>query len=127
MTTTRPVCFLAALLVSSCAESQQQANPPTVTAASALSVPAIPTTTTNVAQGAVMFEGLGNLHRGVTASPEAQRWFDQGLRLTYAFNHDEAARSFARGAEIDPSCAMCFWGVALALGPNYNAPLFSDR
>ncbi|WP_375746388.1 hypothetical protein NR800_17760 [Corallococcus interemptor] len=62
-----------------------------------------------------------------TRSPEAQAFFDQGMRLTYAFNHDEAARSFARAAQLDPSCASCFWGVALVLGPNYNVPMLPDR
>jgi len=53
--------------------------------------------------------------------------FDQGLRLIYGFNHDEAARSFARAGQLDPTCASCFWGVALALGPNYNVPMQNDR
>ncbi|MGB0037210.1 MAG: hypothetical protein WBP79_17220, partial [Candidatus Acidiferrales bacterium] len=68
-----------------------------------------------------LFEGLGSLHHPITtASPEAQRFFDQGLTLVYAFNHDEAVRSFRRAAELDPKAAMPWWGVALALGPNYN-------
>ena len=49
-----------------------------------------------------------------------QRYFDQGLTLVYAFNHDEAARSFAYAAKLDPKCAMAYWGIALARGPNYN-------
>jgi len=75
----------------------------------------------------VLLEGLGTLHHAVTAKPAAQRWFDQGLRLVYAFNHDEAVRSFREGARLDPSCAMCFWGVALALGPNINMPIDPAR
>jgi tetratricopeptide (TPR) repeat protein len=68
-------------------------------------------------------EGLGTHHHPVaTANREAQRFFDQGLILLYAFNHDEAARSFRRAAELDPQLAMAWWGVALALGPNYNLP-----
>ncbi|MFP2898196.1 hypothetical protein [Corallococcus sp. 4LFB] len=83
---------------------------------------------TALAQGAVLFDDLGNFQREVTTrSPEAQAFFDQGMRLTYAFNHDEAARSFARAAQLDPSCAMCFWGTALVLGPNYNVPMLPDR
>ncbi|GMU08624.1 tetratricopeptide repeat protein [Corallococcus caeni] len=83
---------------------------------------------TALAQGAVLFDDLGNFQRKVTTrSPEAQAFFDQGMRLTYAFNHDEAARSFARAAQLDPSCAMCFWGTALVLGPNYNVPMLPDR
>ncbi|RKG98245.1 tetratricopeptide repeat protein [Corallococcus carmarthensis] len=83
---------------------------------------------TSLAQGAVLFDDLGTYQRKVTTrSPEAQAFFDQGLRLMYAFNHDEAARSFARAAQLDPSCAMCFWGTALVLGPNYNVPMLPDR
>ena len=82
----------------------------------------------SLAQGAVLFDNLGTFQRKVTTrSPEAQAFFDQGMRLTYAFNHDEAARSFARAAQLDPSCASCFWGVALVLGPNYNVPMLPDR
>ena len=66
---------------------------------------------------------MGSLHHAIaTSNPEAQRFFDQGLTLVYAFNHDEAIRSFRRAAELDPNAAMPWWGVALALGPNYNDP-----
>ncbi len=79
------------------------------------------------AKGAQLFDGLGSFHRKITtASPEAQRYFDQGMRLVWAFNHDEATRSFAKAAELDPKCASCFWGVALTLGPNYNMPLMAE-
>lgn len=72
---------------------------------------------------APLLAGLGHLHHKITTSkPEAQRYFDQGLTLIYAFNHEEAARSFRYAALIDPRCAMAFWGVALAVGPNYNDP-----
>ncbi len=65
--------------------------------------------------------GLGHLHHPVTTSSAlAQRYFDQGLTLVYAFNHDEAARSFEYAAKLDPKCAMAYWGIALARGPNYN-------
>ena len=57
---------------------------------------------------------------------DAQRYFDQGLRLAYGFNHDEATRSFARAAELHPGCAACLWGVAWTLGPNYNVPMSPD-
>jgi tetratricopeptide (TPR) repeat protein len=53
----------------------------------------------------------------------AQRYFDQGMRLYYAFNHQEAIRAFEDAARLDPKCAMCPWGIALALGPNINAPM----
>ena len=59
-------------------------------------------------------------HRISTKNPQAQRLFDQGLTLVFAFNHEEAARAFRRAAELDPQSAMAFWGVALALGPCIN-------
>ncbi|HXY76390.1 MAG TPA: hypothetical protein VEH54_05730 [Steroidobacteraceae bacterium] len=73
------------------------------------------------ARGARLFADLGNYHRTVTtSSPLAQQYFDQGMRLLWAFNHDEATRSFAKATELDPGCAACYWGVALTVGPNYN-------
>ena len=70
---------------------------------------------------ATLMTGLGNLHHPVsTKNAEAQKFFDQGLTLIYAFNHEEAARSFQRAAELDPKLAMAWWGYALAVGPNYN-------
>lgn len=75
-----------------------------------------------------IMEGLGNLHHPVsTDNQEAQQFFDQGLRLIYAFNHDEAARSFQHAAELDPKLAMAHWGIAEAIGPNYNDPASQDR
>jgi tetratricopeptide (TPR) repeat protein len=80
------------------------------------------------AKPATLMSGLGTLHHPVTASnPEAQEFFDQGLRLIYAFNHDEAARSFQRAAELDPKLAMAYWGIAEAVGPNYNDPADDGR
>ncbi len=77
------------------------------------------------ASGAMpLLKGLGTWHHRIsTTSPEAQRYFDQGLRLTYGFNHDEAVRSFERSTQLDPDCAMCHWGIAYALGPNINLPM----
>src|ERR1700674_3120959 len=72
-----------------------------------------------------LFSNLGTLHHQVTATPTAQRYFDQGLRLMYAFNHEEAINSFREGLRIDPRCAMCHWGIAIALGPNINASMDS--
>jgi tetratricopeptide (TPR) repeat protein len=81
-----------------------------------------------LARDAVLLPGLESVRRPVnTRSSEAQAFFDQGLALTYGFNHDEAARSFARAAELDPQCAMCSWGVAYTLGPNYNMPMLPER
>jgi tetratricopeptide (TPR) repeat protein len=77
---------------------------------------------------AFLMTGLSSLHHPVsTTNPEAQQFFDQGLRLVYAFNHEEAARSFRRAAELDPQLGMAWWGVALAVGPNYNLPVDPER
>ena len=72
--------------------------------------------------GANLIEGLGDYSMPVTAkNAEVQRWFDQGLAMTYGFNHDAAERSFLKAAELDPDCAMCWWGAALVLGPHVNS------
>jgi tetratricopeptide (TPR) repeat protein len=72
-------------------------------------------------QTPALMPDLGQHHHTIsTKSPEAQRFFDQGLTLVFGFNHEEAARSFRRAAELDPQSAMAFWGMALALGPCIN-------
>jgi tetratricopeptide (TPR) repeat protein len=77
---------------------------------------------------ATLMTGLGNLHHPVsTKNAQAQQFFDQGLRLIFAFNHDEAARSFRRAADLDPKLGMAYWGIAEAVGPNYNDPASDDR
>src|SRR5450756_1905739 len=64
---------------------------------------------------------LGNSHHAIrTASPETQKYFDQGMDYIFAFNHDEARRSFQKASELDPNAAMPLWGIVLAVGPNYN-------
>lgn len=76
---------------------------------------------------APLFGDLGNYHHAVTTkSPAAQEYFDQGLRLMYGFNHDEAILSFKEAAKLDPDCAMAYWGIALAHGPNYNAQMDAE-
>jgi len=76
----------------------------------------------------VLYDTLGSYsYRITTNSAEAQRWFDQGLRLVYAFNHLEAQRAFREAARLDPACAMCFWGIAITEGSNYNDPTNGDR
>jgi tetratricopeptide (TPR) repeat protein len=107
---------VAALVLASpvWAQHQDHAPPPRATVA-------------DWARGAQLFDGLGSFHRPITtSSAEAQRYFDQGMRFVWAFNHDEATRSFAKAAELDPKCAPCFWGIALPLGPNYNMPLMAE-
>jgi len=82
----------------------------------------------SVAKPATLMSGLGNAHHPVsTTNPEAQKFFDQGLRLIYDFNHDEAARSFQRATELDAKLAIAYWGIAEAVGPNYNDPASEDR
>jgi tetratricopeptide (TPR) repeat protein len=77
--------------------------------------------------GAPVFTGLGDHHHAIsTTNAETQTFFDQGVRLLYGFNHAEAIRSFREAARLDPNCAMCWWGVAFALGPNINLPMPSD-
>ncbi|WP_288380020.1 hypothetical protein [uncultured Massilia sp.] len=74
-----------------------------------------------------LYTNLGALHVQVTTGvPKAQAYFDQGLRLTFAFNHAEAGRAFRAARQLDPDCAMCHWGEALVLGPNINAPMFPE-
>ena len=71
-----------------------------------------------------LWDGLGSVsYKITTSSAEAQTYFDQGLRLAYAFNHGEAQRAFRKAQKLDRSCAMCFWGEALVLGPNINLPM----
>ncbi|HEX5962406.1 MAG TPA: hypothetical protein VFY42_01675, partial [Gemmatimonadales bacterium] len=85
-----------------------------------------PSQPTTIAASTVtpLYENLGSLHHAITTkSPVAQQYFDQGLRLTYGFNHDEAVKSFKEGIRHDSTCAMCYWGVAYALGPNINLPM----
>src|SRR5260370_13238061 len=80
------------------------------------------------AKSATLMTGYGNWHHPVsTKNAQAQAFFDQGLRQIYAFNHDEAARSFQRAAELDAKLAMAYWGIAEAVGPNYNDPASEDR
>jgi hypothetical protein len=77
---------------------------------------------------ATLMTGVGNARHPVsTRNPEAQEFFDQGLRLIYDFNHDEAARSFQRAAELDSKLAIAYWGIAEAVGPNYNDPASEER
>jgi tetratricopeptide (TPR) repeat protein len=74
--------------------------------------------------GANLIEGLGDYSMPVTSKgKDVQRWFDQGLAMTYGFNHDAAERSFLKAAELDPDCAMCWWGASLVLGPHVNAKM----
>ncbi len=71
-----------------------------------------------------LYDNLGTHYFTITtSSPQAQKYFNQGLRLTYGFNHEEAGMAYKEAARHDPSCAMCYWGIALVLGPNINLPM----
>ena len=73
-----------------------------------------------------LYTDLGTHQKSIGSKvPEAQKYFDQGLRLVYGFNHAEAIRSFTRATELDPACAMCWWGIAYAYGPHVNAGMDS--
>jgi tetratricopeptide (TPR) repeat protein len=79
---------------------------------------------TAAVRSAPLFEGLGDYHLKITTRSElAQRYFDQGMTLSFGFNHAEAARSFREASRLDPECAMCSWGLALVLGPNINVAM----
>jgi tetratricopeptide (TPR) repeat protein len=83
-----------------------------------------PAPPTSNAETVPLYTNLGSHNKRISTNVAAtQQYFDQGLRLVYGFNHAEAIRSFTRAAELDPTCAMCYWGIALAYGPNVNAPM----
>ena len=95
-------------------------------AAAAIGYRAMAGSSTAAAIEVPIYDNLGSFQREVSTDvAEAQRYFDQGLRLTYAFNHAEAIRAFEQAAQLDPECAICFWGIAYAYGPNINAPMDS--
>lgn len=98
-------------------------------AAHTMGMPAMPSLFAGQADrlGAPVFTDLGAHRMAITTSnPQSQVYFDQGLNLLFAFNHAEAIRSFREAARLDPSCAMCWWGIAYALGPNINMPMPDD-
>src|SRR4249919_3012647 len=85
------------------------------------------TTTASEKLPGPLLDGLGDLHHPITTqSKQAQRYFDQGMRLLFGFNHKEAIRSFRSAALLDPTCAMAHWGVAYASGPHINKPMDSN-
>lgn len=78
------------------------------------------------ARAVPLFNDLGTLTHPISSKvPEAQKYFDQGMRLVFAFNHGEAIRAFGEAARLDANCAICYWGVALAYGPHVNAGMDS--
>lgn len=108
---------LGGLLLAGCASTSSTTTPQS----------AAPATPLSSARPAPLFEGLGDYRMKITTrSEQAQRYFDQGMTLSFGFNHAEAARSFREASKLDPGCAMCSWGLALVLGPNINVPMSPD-
>ena len=115
------VALLAAGLLSGCSAADDQ-----VSAESAADHEHAEAQSSAAADGVPLYDNLGEYHRTIDTELEtAQAYFDQGLRLQYAFNHAEAIRSYREAVRLDPTCAMCWWGIALASGPNINAPMDS--
>ena len=112
----KALCLLAMISATACRNSAPES---TATPAAAPPPAAAPSG---------LIAGFGNHHHPITtASPEAQKYFDQGFNLVFGFNHEEAVRSFKRAAELDPAAPMPQWGIAWALGPNYNLDVDDDR
>ncbi len=106
------ILLLPVLLLSACNEhtAEPETSPPVETQAEIVT-----------RAGAPLFEGMGDHHHAIsTSDPWVQKYFDQGLVIDFAFNHAESVRSFKAAQTLDSSCAMCYWGEALALGPNIN-------
>ncbi|HLF09594.1 MAG TPA: hypothetical protein VJA26_00130, partial [Gammaproteobacteria bacterium] len=119
----RPRFFTTALAMLVLAACSKQEPPTNRTAPGSDADPAgTETVETLVARaGAPLFEGMGEYHRSITTSDAgAQRYFNQGMVLAFGFNHAEAIRSFRAAQRLDDQCAMCYWGEALATGPNIN-------
>ena len=110
--------FASMLLLGACRNPQ-----PEKTAA-----PSSPTTGLQSAPQSGVLAGMGSHHHPITTgTAETQKYFDQGVNLVFGFNHEEAVRSFKRAAEVDPNAPMPHWGIAWALGPNYNLDVDDDR
>ena len=107
----RGLAAITAVLLAACQRAEAPAPAPETQAPAVASAPRL-------------FDGLGGQRHPITTSSElAQKYFDQGLALSFGFNHDAAIDSFREAARLDPDCAMCFWGIAFAWGPNINAPM----
>jgi len=125
---TVPVAVAALAMLTS---SLSRAEPPNAMSAMNMGLMMAPMPSAYAGQvdkpGAPVFEGLGVHHHAIsTRNPATRKFFDQGVNLLFGFNHAEAIRSFREAARLDPNCAMCWWGVAFALGPNINLPMPAD-
>jgi tetratricopeptide (TPR) repeat protein len=121
----RPLAFVLVLAaIAAGVFYTQRARTPGQSAQPHASAPVAPAADAGALPGATLLPGLGSQHFPVSSTnPEVGRWFDQAMMLTYGFNYDAAERSFLRAAQLDPSCAMCWWGAALVLGPHVNAAM----
>ena len=120
------VGLLFGLVLGGCSNQSVDAGSPTpaATTETTTSAPKVLSDTTPTGATAPLLDGIGPLHLPISTDvPLAQKYFDQALTLAFGFNHAEAVRSFREAARQDPTCGMCYWGVALALGPNINAPM----
>ncbi len=112
-------CLMALVLCTSCSSTSEQSTAPPPLPESASPPTNAPT--------APLLTGIGPLEFPIsTTNPRAQAYFNQALTLAFGFNHAEAIRSFREAARLDPTCGICYWGAALALGPNINAPMNDD-
>jgi tetratricopeptide (TPR) repeat protein len=120
---------LAAMLLAGTALADPMAPMPGMSQGGMLMIGPMPAAYAGEADkpGAPVFQGLGDHHHKIsTQNAQTQAFFDQGVNLMFGFNHAEAIRSFREAARLDPDCAMCWWGVAFALGPNINMPMPDD-
>jgi tetratricopeptide (TPR) repeat protein len=124
-----PAMTLAAALMSGAACADPMGEMPGMKQGGMLMVGPMPAVYAGEADkpGAPVFQGLGDHHHPIsTRNPQTQRFFNQGINLLFGFNHAEAIRSFREAARLDPDCAMCWWGVSAALGPNINLQMPPD-
>ncbi len=118
VTICRTFALVAVVAPAACSSPQKDAAPPVRSPEQKATPP----------RASGLFDGLGPHHHPiVTANAEAQTFFDQGMALVFGFNHEEAVRSFQRASEFDPQAAMPHWGIAWALGPNYNLDIDDPR
>jgi tetratricopeptide (TPR) repeat protein len=126
---TWPALTAAAALLSGAAAADPMGDMPGMKQGGMLMIGPMPSVYAGEADkpGAPVFQGLGDHHHPIsTRNAQTQVFFDQGVNLLFGFNHAEAIRSFREAARLDPDCAMCWWGVAEALGPNINLPMPPD-
>jgi tetratricopeptide (TPR) repeat protein len=124
------LCF--SILFWSCNQQSENKKYEKITAANSTSVGCAPEVSDKLwyssGKKAPLFKGLEGIHFPIsTKNIEVQKYFDQGLMLSFGFNHGEAGRSFYEAARQDSNCAMCWWGFAYVLGPNYNAGMEKDN